>query len=289
MKTETINRLIGDLDDEALSCEFEAKASRPRKAFRFAAAAAALLIVAGAAFGIAQAKALANNGEKLPAQYAFMADTSVPKDAVLPPARTGQLKSSAEYAGSYTIPSAYSEAEAVCLARVGNWLGENEYDSFFEAEPLVTYKGELPSSFILWELGNSKSTLGTPVFTYGDVLLLFLIREDCEEYSGAYACIGGDLTMLYASVDNDGNAYLIDHRGIFSYKTSEEYPEIELADFGTNKLLVSELCSNMSVYDKFMADALERYCNVSINDRPNVPFPLHVYSLEEFEDVFFGQ
>ncbi len=291
MNNKDLFSSFGEIDESLVErSERAASRSRSRRAIKMiAAAAAALLIIAGAAFGIAQA-AGANKGEMPVEQYAFIKDTKVPEDAVLPPESIGQGKVNAEYVKNYTIPEAYAEADIVCLARVGNWLGETDIETFYEAVPLVTYKGELPSPFILREFGNSEFTLsGTVLYTYGDILLLFLTQRDYEGYNSSYECIGADLTMLYASVDDSGNVYLIDPRGLISYYTEVESPDAKLTNLGRDSKLVSELCSNMRNYNKRMADHFQRYYDNSVNDELNVPFPLHVFSLEEVVCTCFDQ
>ncbi|MBR3383527.1 MAG: hypothetical protein IKG85_10910, partial [Clostridia bacterium] len=74
--------------DPALIERSEKRKDPARTVRRIAAAAAALLLVFGAAFGVAKA-AGAKEQAKLPEKFAFMADTEVPKDAVLPPSHDG--------------------------------------------------------------------------------------------------------------------------------------------------------------------------------------------------------
>lgn len=285
-----------DLDDRFVAETMQKKA-RPRGA-RFLAAAA-LLILVGA--GFAAYKALVpdlgktDENPRLEAdpsvngKYAFLADTSVPADAVLPPVQEGSSSVSASYVRHYTIPEAFADAEEVVLARIGNWLDENDAGTFYEATPLISFKGELEQPFVLWAFGNSEFTLkGTPLFTYGDTLLLFLTHKERPEYANSYECIGADLSMLYASFDKRGDIYLIDHRGIMSYIMETECTDVKLTDLGKDGRLFGELCAYMRVYNEHMASALERYFRVSVDDAENVPYPLHVYKLEEVTEKCFN-
>lgn len=277
MNKYQIASVIGEIDDELIT-ESGKNTVKRRSLLRWTAAAAALLIAVGAAFGIANAASHNAKEERF----------TVPDDAVLPPVQVGKHSSSTSYERDYSIPEAYSEAEFVCLARVGNWLGEDEAGTFYEVTPITVYKGELSSPFVLWAFGNSEFTLkSTPLFTYGDVLLLFLTHKQRGEYTDVYDSIGADISLLYAAYDNEDNVFLIDHRGLMTYETSIKNPEISMNDRGKDGRLVSELCSNMRIYNKYMAEGFERYYNVSVNDPDHVSFPLHVFSLEEVVNTCF--
>ncbi len=283
MKTETINRLIGDLDDEALSCEFEAKASRPRKAFRFAAAAAALIVAAGAAFGIVNA-ASSNNGAKLPAQYAFMADTSVPKDAVLPPVQVGGGSSDARYLKNYDLAQMYEAADAVCMVTIRNWLSETKVGTYFEAEVERVYKGELPETIVIFQMGNSEYHMeDSPLYTYGDKLLVGLIPWKHSIYPGAYDIVGTDIAMLYAAASDEGGVYLIDHRGVMSMETEQNIKDHPFTNYASDEKLVNELLDYINSYDNAIYSELQGYYRTS---DPSDTRYFHVYSLEQIESFF---
>ena len=209
------------------------------------------------------------------------ADISVPEDAVLPPAQVGRTTGHASYIRNYTISEAFCESELVCLARVGDWLGEDSVGTFYEAAPLEVYKGGQGSPFVLWVFGNSEFTLrGRPLYTYGDLLLLFLIRRPRGEHEGAYESIGADLTVFRASLGSGGEVFLFD-REAYDRLAGQGANETELEDMGCDGALVRELCRNMSGYDKLAADDILR----SLRARACLPEselpPLRVFSLGE--------
>lgn len=284
MTAERFNNIIGELGDDVLRCEFDHAPKRRSRLLRIAAAAAALLVCFGAAFGIAKAVGSSNNGINLPDQYAFLADTSVPKDAVLPPAQISDGNSDLSYAEILSIPALYSEAESVCMLTVKNWLGENNVGTFFEANVERVYKGELPDSIVLFQLGNSRYQMeDSPLFTYGDKLLLGLEEWDSSEFDNAYTSAGVDVSMFYAAVDGNGDCFLIDHRGLMSYYTELQCPELELNDHAGEKSLIDELIEYFNSFDKAFAQRLSEYAEEGID---KADFPMHVYSIESIEDLF---
>ena len=283
MNTEKLYALAGNIEDRFVA-ETMKKKVRPHYV-RYLAAAAVLLLTIGAVFGIAHAASQTEKATDI--ENANLTLTSVPKDAVLPPARYGVSTVSAEYVRNYTFDEAFSEAEAVCLVRIGNWLEETDAGTFYQATALATYKGEISSEFVLYTIGNSEFTFKeTPLFTYGDMLLVFLTHRERSGYKNSYESIGADISILYAAQDDNNRIYLLDHRGLFSYTTAERSPETVITDYGKDERLVERLSAKMRVYDKLMADYIEYYCYCSVYDSDNVPFPLHVYLLEEFTAIF---
>ena len=283
-----------DLDDRFVAETMQKKA-RPR-GVRFIAAATAALILVGAGFAAYKAlvpdlgKADENTRQEADtsvnggAKYAFLADTSVPADAVLPPVQEGGDVADAMYLRSYDIAELYSASKAVCLVSIRNWLGENEAGTYFEADVERVYKGDLPDTIVLFQQGNSNYQMeGSPLYTYGDKLLVGLTPWTHSTYANAYDIVGTDIAMMYAAVSQDGEAYLFDHRGLLSYNTERDVKEHTFANYADDNALVDELLDFMDAYDPAICSELRRYYHSSA---AGGTMPLHIYSLDEMEAFF---
>lgn len=238
MNNEKLYALAGGINDDFVAETMKPKAARPRY-LRYIAAAAAVLLIAGGAFGIVKASGeekpagTENNGGKiseadatedegtmktddkwanLPEGYEFMADTTVPEDAVLPPDDHGM--SLAEYARSYTFHEAFDEADTVCIVTVGDYLGPISWAEGFKAKPEKLYKGSLPEEITLLQFVSGRKP---QPFRFGEKLLLFLKKKGdvsyevvganiaqlyCAAYEGSVYCVGGSLLDL-ASRERD--------------------------------------------------------------------------------------
>ncbi len=144
---------------------------------------------------------------------------------VLPPTRTGTSGFvSGRLARSYTLEEAFEAADAVAIIEVGNWICESEEFSmtWFLSSPIRIYKGELPETFALVQLGYSKYTVNHyPLFSYGEKLLVFLSLAKSEWFEvGGYKIpefwwiIGDYSSIAYIEEDVSGNTYLMDWLGI---------------------------------------------------------------------------
>lgn len=290
MNNEKLYALAGGINDDSVAETMKPKAARPRY-LRYIAAAAAVLLVLGAAFGAVKAagekKPLDYSWDKLPKGYEFMADITVPKDAVLPKTQVGEFFAEASYARDYTIFEAYQESEAACIVSVKNWLGETASGTYYEVKLEKLYKGELSETFTLYQCANSEITMkGSPLFTYGDKLLVFLIPWNRDGYEGSYDLVGTDIAMFYVASSKDGCIYLIDHKGVFSNVNKQRCPDLELADYLNNDLLACELFDYVDSFDKAMADLFRNYREATTKYGDKVPLPMHIYSLEEVEAIF---
>ena len=280
MKTETINRLIGDLDDEALSCEFEAKASRPRKAFRFAAAAAALLIIAGAAFGIAKAAGSSNNGDR--------PGTVVPKEVVLPPAQVGTEGFLHSKVRAYSLTTALENSKAACIITVGSWLSEDHEttSTYFEAKVDEVISGSVPEHIVLCQYGDSEYTLrGSPLFTYGDKLLMFLkeVNWGSDKYENCYAPLGVDTSFFYIAETPDGARYAVNHNGLFSYRIELKDEGADFEDLAGDKAVSDAVISAIAEHDAAAAEVIADNAANSTNE-----FPIRIYRVNEIVDFING-
>ena len=94
-----------------------------------------------------------------------------------PPVRIGEGTGNACFNRSFSLTEAFEEADVVALVQVGNWLGEKTDGfpyTYYEADALECYKGDIPAHFTLMQSGASTSTYEDyPLYTYGNQLLLF--------------------------------------------------------------------------------------------------------------------
>ena len=141
---------------------------------------------------------------------------------VLPPTRVGSGKLSASLPKEYTFETATEEADVVARIRVGDWLSEDTYcyQTFYEATVLECFKGKLPKSFVLAQLGCSTGTFRDyPLFTSGNEFLVFLKKapEDLgdikADYDSLYWIFGHFSTLLDVAYDESGNRYYTDWCG----------------------------------------------------------------------------
>lgn len=294
MNSRDLMRSINEIDDELLIRSERSARPRRRVLYRIAAAAAALLFVFGAAFGIAKAIAAGKTGTSEPPKYAFLADTSVPADAVLPPSQMGGAGTmNPSHDKLRDLKEIYEESDAVCIITIGDWLGESEVSTYYEATVEHVYKGDPGESFVLHQTGNSKALYSdTPLFSYGDKLLVGVRFLNNRRFENTYYCIGGETTTAYVSLAEDGSAYVIDPKGIFSHYTEFNHPELHFTEYGENEALAKELFDELGKYDRVMADHLsewfgEYYADRSgfVSDGSMIP---HIYSLEEIEAYFAG-
>ena len=132
-------------------------------------------------------------------------------EPVLPPSRWGEGEAKGMLPHTYSLSEAYDAAEVVALVTVGDWLEEELITgrTFFRTTVQKVYKGDIPHEFVLAQEGCSTWTYRNyPVFTYGNQLLLFLIKYDVSmyrdtydlvEYPDAYELINTYSTVMYVT------------------------------------------------------------------------------------------
>ena len=139
------------------------------------------------------------------------------KQEKLPPARIGtegRLRMSLEH--TYTFEEAYQNAEVVAYIRIGDWIGENDelLLSYYKASVIKLYKGDIPQSISLLQIGTSKMT-AYPLFTAGNEFLVFLQRVTEVESSdpNAFISICSYFTVLDAARSSAGELFFMDRYG----------------------------------------------------------------------------
>ena len=286
MKTNTLSAAIGNIGDKYIARSESSSPARKNHFIRYAAAAAAILLVLGAVF--AAVKLLPANAPKQEAAIpsddtsAWLSPVEIPEDAVLPPARKGAMECSANYKKMYDLAMARDEAEVICVVTVGNWLSDNECCSYFEANVEKVYKGEIPDKIVLRQNESSIADNGSPIFTYGNRLLVFLAPWDNWEdvsYENAYYQLGAGLTTLYFAKDASDNVYLVDLRGIAGSYC--RYNGVHLVD-RMNADLLKELADDLRSQDKVLGDAVEQLAKDDELTR------VKIFALEDVETLIEG-
>ena len=276
MNNEKLYALAGGINDDFVAETMKHKAARPRY-LRYIAAAAAVLLIAGGAFGIVKAAGMETN-------------TPIPEDAVLPPTRSGtDGYIHSKIRGPFTIGSAKEASVAVCVLTIGDWIGEDDDETFFDAKVEKVICGELPEHIALCQHGNSKWTSkGFPLLTYGDRLLAFLrdVTWNDEQPDNCYTFTGLMFTHFFIEKANDGREYAIDRAGNFSYYTKEREPGFDLENHSDDDALVQSLINRLQGYDELLADWLKEYFRLRAMDIPEdeiTEIPVRIFSLEELE------
>ena len=275
MNNEKLYALAGELDDRFIAETMKPRAAR-RRYLRYAAAAAALLLIFGAAFGVVKAAGAGNT-------------PVVPKDAVLPPTQVASEISDLMYVRAYDMYSMYNRADAVCVLTIKNWLGEDDSGTYFEATVERLYKGDLPERIVLFQMGNSEYTLeDSPLFTYGDRILVGLIPWENDMYENAYDLVGTDSAMLYVAESENGEAYLVDHKGLLGMN-NDRSDSVILDNYADDSRLAYDIISQIEKNDPAIAKRLKEYFGAYYDDIAgfigNGMLTPHIYSLDEVEST----
>ena len=282
MKTETLAYAIGNIDERLIERAEKPVSRRPRY-LRYIAAAAAVLLVLGAAFGVVKAA-----GEKanIPEQNASVPETIVPEDAVLPPARIGtEGNTHTTIRGPLTMSSVIERSDAVCILTIGNWIGEDEDETFFEATVENVLCGELPERITVCQHGNSSWSInGFPILTYGDRLLAFLcsVTWNAGQSENCYTFTGVQFSHYYIESTNDGNEFAIDMSGVFSHYAERE-PGFNVKNHSGDVTLIHRLINSLRGYDDILADWLTDYWRMLIKDEVDPELSVRIYELSELE------
>lgn len=210
-------------------------------------------------------------------------------EPILPPSREGVEGEATVRTRLYSIPEAYASAEAVCLVKVGNWLGDNGTVTYFECEVEKAYKGLLPERIAICQMGDRLVTIkGFPLFTSGDRLLLFLLpykADDGMDIDDPYELLGVYSAFFHAQT-LDGETYIIDTMGLISRETMRACPGTMPHDLACDRDLVERLTERMREHDPLTAKQIEGFKNFPCSSAGS-PAPeylkLHVYSLEAVE------
>ena len=272
---------IGEIDEKlAYMHDSSNEKRRAVPLWRYAAAAAAILLVLGAVF--AAVKLLP---AKSPRQEA-----AAPKDAVLPPAREGKESVAHSRTALFSLESAFLQADSVCTVTVGDWIGDNGTATYFKAKVDKVFKGDLPDTIELYQIGCEEVTAdGFPLFTYGNRLLVFLSPfkpDDGIEAENSYELLGAGSAFFYVASAEDGSEYYIDTIGLFSNETMRLCRGLDLTNHADDLALREELVNDVASYDKLIADRIanfEKYNGAAgIQETPEY-LKLHIFSAVDIE------
>lgn len=280
MTAERINNIIGELDDDVLRCEFDPAPKRRGRLLRIAAAAAVLLLGFGAAFGIAKAAEAANDG-KAP-------DAAPSNEVVLPPSQVGTEGFLHTKIRAYSLTSALENSKAACIITVGDWLSEDPETSstYFEAAIEEVISGSVPEHIVLCQYGDSKYTMpGSPLFTYGDKLLVFLkeVNWGSAGYENCYAPAGVDKSFFYIAETRDEARYAVNHNCLFSYNIESNDSGAEFEDLAGNGAVLDAVISAIAEHDPAAAKVIAKNAANAPNE-----FPLRIYRLEDVVEYIRG-
>lgn len=147
---------------------------------------------------------------------------------VLPPARRKEPEAKVEWHSPTTFSQGRAEADAVVHLRVGNWLGDDERNTFYDATILEVYEGTIQESITLLQAGSLQTCTcaGYPLFVYGDEFVLFLKKATPTDspYENAYYICGGQLCTLQVYYDETGEQYVKD----IAYFISNQHLPLEV-------------------------------------------------------------
>lgn len=105
------------------------------------------------------------------------------ENIIRPPVRESKYQASASFI-FLSLKEIEEEADAIVRLKIKNWLGESIYygRTYYDAEVIEVYKGDVPSSIILAQFGTSEETFrGFPLFTYGEEVILFLGKYESQD------------------------------------------------------------------------------------------------------------
>ncbi len=200
------------------------KASSRKTLMRWRSIAACLVLVVGLCVGMLGGVPAQPQGSEPQLNHPQPSEPA--KEIVLPPTRYGEVQAQSSLYRGFTLEEGVEEADVVAWIRIGNWLGEDTDSlltkTYFRAEVVECYKGNIPNNFVLKQYGSSaETTLGFPLFTYGNELLLFLnLSETDFTYGSCYYLIGDYATVIDIIKDENGVTYASDRIGYMTQDLS---------------------------------------------------------------------
>ena len=184
---------------------------------------------------------------------------------VTPPVRTA-APANVTYDLLYSFTEAYLKADAVYAVTVGDWLKEDceKYDvTYFKAKVDRVIKGSKQKEIVLAQMGTSKGICGTPLFTAGNRLLLFLgewTREN--EYENQYGILCDPFTICYIVEIEGGEQYVVTGDGRLSEsenRSSMFWQTVRGADPETSNAVYSAYIASDSIFKDMPRGTLSIY------------------------------
>lgn len=142
---------------------------------------------------------------------------------IYPPTRRGIGNGRSTPAKIYNFKTAIEDSDIIAHIMIGDWLGEDDHSTYYEAKIIEQFKGDAVSKIIITQSGCSKYTFNRyPLFTSGNELLVFLKEYRSEETgSSYYSSISSSRTVLYVVIDKNGDVYYLDRANILSYYSAD--------------------------------------------------------------------
>ena len=100
------------------------------------------------------------------------------ENIILSPVRIARSRFSNCWLEIPSLESLVNQHAAAACVRIGNWLGEGDYTTFFTVVTTHRIAGEVPESFILAQAGDSTASYSVPFFKYGNEHLVFLLKNE---------------------------------------------------------------------------------------------------------------
>ncbi len=216
------------------------------------------------------------------------------EEPILPPVREGKSKIQSSML-FIPIEKMGEKADAIVHLKIKNWIGESieQKRTYFNAEVIEVYKGDVPENIILGQSGTSKETnQGYPLFTYGEELILFLGKYDSQDNKydknmlnveesefdtdNIYGIYYMQLYVMNVATLNDGSRFVIP---MAPYIIEQ------------NDTMLSQLVNIGSVSEKGISDEAKSAASILKEidpyDNPGTA-PEYVFSLEDYVKYLKG-
>lgn len=165
-----------------------------------------------------------------------------------PPIRRTEIPVKDHPKETYTLTEAVSASDLVAHVKVGNWLAEEDFGTYYDVSVVTTLKGKEIKNIVLYQNGSSKGTFnGYPLFTYGNEMVLFLKELTGTNYNDAYWIIGA-YTTIYDVVKDSGESYLIDRSQVMSESV------VGLKNYASDEKLCKSLGKKLIKDDEVWSD-----------------------------------
>ena len=215
-------------------------------------------------------------------------------EPVLPPSRWGEGEAQGMLPPHLLPVGGLSRRRGGCPCYGGGLAGggADHRANLFPDNGPKSVQGRYPHEFVLAQEGCSTWTYRNyPVFTYGNQLLLFLIKYDVSmyrdtydlvEYPDAYELISTYSTVMYVTQDDSGMSYVLDALGVMTEWSQINQPADcpAVAHPGQEQLL--QIRDNLTKQDPVLAAIAPSQADP---DRP-VASSGDLYRLTDLEDYF---
>ena len=139
------------------------------------------------------------------------------ENIVLSPVRIAPHRFADSWAETCSFESLRAHSVAAVCVRIGSWLGEEDFRSYFAAETARRIVGDAPENFTLSQCGDSFASYNTPFFKYGNEYLVFISKSEQAGSCGEYWFMPFDYLSFFDIVTlPSGEKYAMDRFGLLS-------------------------------------------------------------------------